>query len=435
MNIIKIEKIKKNFRNSSITSYLYILLKSNLKIKELSRNLKAYSILKKSKLFDEDYYLKRCPHLKESFISPMIYYMYYWFKEDENPSIGFDESYYLHKYPDVKKANINPLLHYILYGKVEERYPNKYEAILNSLPSKQKISIKVPSPNAKKTKWGDYHFAKSLKTSLEDMGYEVVIQPKEWYNKSDFDIDIVIVLRGLKKYFPKPQHYNIMWNISHPDIVATQEYDEYDLVFIASEKYAEKIKNKVNTSVYPLLQCTDPDVFYPKYSKEFENEILFVGNTRKVFRKIIQDILKTKHNFSVYGTGWKKFIPEKYIKKDFISNEKLFKAYSSCKILLNDHWEDMANNGFVSNRIFDGFASKAFIISDKVEGFEIFEDALVTYSNPNDLDEKIKHYLNNKTEKEEKAEKGYYIVIKNHTFKNRAEKMIEIVKKEIKLKT
>nr|WP_225369809.1 hypothetical protein [Methanobrevibacter arboriphilus] len=49
--------------------------------------------------------------------------------------------------------------------------------------------------------------------------------------------------------------------------------------------------------------------------------------------------------------------------------------------MLNDHWQDMAKNGFVSNRIFDGLASGAFIISDEFkDSKKLFGDFLVTYS-------------------------------------------------------
>jgi hypothetical protein len=36
----------------------------------------------------------------------------------------------------------------------------------------------------------------------------------------------------LSNHNPKEQHFNIMWNISHPDMVTSEEYDQ---VFIASQ--------------------------------------------------------------------------------------------------------------------------------------------------------------------------------------------------------
>ena len=73
-----------------------------------------------------------------------------------------------------------------------------------------------------------------------------------------------------------------MWNISHPEMISKEEYEKYDYVFISSEKYVEKIKNKINTNVTSLLQCTDPEVFYPEFDENLSNEILFVGVTRGI---------------------------------------------------------------------------------------------------------------------------------------------------------
>ena len=38
----------------------------------------------------------------------------------------------------------------------------------------------------------------------------------------DARCDSVLVLRGLSRYQPKPQHFNMMWNISHPDDVTIE---------------------------------------------------------------------------------------------------------------------------------------------------------------------------------------------------------------------
>jgi spore maturation protein CgeB len=111
-----------------------------------------------------------------------------------------------------------------------------------------------------------------------------------------------------------------------------------------------------------------------------------------------------------------------------IPNKDLRKAYSSCKILLNDHWDDMREKGFISNRLFDGFASGALIISDKVEGAEdIFGEALITYETPDELNNLIDHYLDNKELRRKIVETTRNNVIENHTFQNRAEYMLKII--------
>lgn len=291
------------------------------------------------------------------------------------------------------------------------------------------LTIAIKSPHPKRTKhWGDLFFSIALKKSFEKLGFNVIIQEREhWYDENE--IDIAFVLRGLVDYKPNYSNINIMWNISHPEMILTKEYEKYDYIFISSEKYANKIKNKVNTNVSSLLQCTDPEVFYPEFDESITNEILFVGVTRGVYREIIKDTLKTNHDISIYGKGWEDYIDEKYIKGKFIPNTELHKYYSSCKILLNDHWKDMLEEDFPSNRLFDALACETFIISDKIPSADtLFEGSIVTYDTVEDLNKKIDYYLTHKDERIKIAKKGREIVLKNHTFDNRVSEILSFLK-------
>ena len=314
-----------------------------------------------------------------------------------------------------------------------QRKLGKYtkKEIINKIINKDysNLTIAIKSPHKKGTKhWGDLFFAKALKKSFEKLGFKVIIQEREhWYDETE--IDIAMVLRGLLEYNPNYSNINIMWNISHPEMISKTEYEKYDYVFISSKKYAKKIKEQVNTNVTSLLQCTDPEVFYPEIDENHRDEILFVGVTRGVYRKIIKDILKTKNDVSVYGMGWDKFIDKKYIKGKFIPNEELHKYYSSCKILLNDHWEEMRSEDFPSNRLFDALACGTFVISDKIPSAEtLFEGSIITYEDVDDLNEKINYYLSHDDEREKIAEKGKEIVLKNHTFDNRVLEILDALK-------
>lgn len=300
---------------------------------------------------------------------------------------------------------------------------------------KTKIAIKLPIPKWNETHhWGDYHFGTALKREFERKGYEVLIQTlSEWYNGEDDDCDVVIVLRGLTKYNPKKQHFNIMWNISHPDLVTLDEYNQYDHVFIASQFWAETINKKVKVPVDTLLQCTDPKLFYPEYNSDYDHELLFVGMYRPGNRKIIEDIIPTDKDLAVYGPNWQySTLDKKNWINDYIQNTELRKAYSSCKILLNDHWKDMKEKGFISNRLFDGFASGAFIISDNVKGAsDIFGDLLVTYDSPEELKNLVDNYLENEDKRNEQAKMGMKLVNTYHTYHNRVEDILKIIKSNI----
>ena len=305
--------------------------------------------------------------------------------------------------------------------------PEIINKIINNDYSNLTIAIKSPHPEGT-THWGELFFSNALKKSFEKLGFDVIIQEREhWYDEKD--IDIALVLRGELDYEPDYSNINIMWSLSHPKSILIDEYEKYDYVFISSNKYADKLKNEVNTNVHALLQCTDPDVFYPEKDEYISDEILFVGVTRGVYREIVKDVLKTNHDVSIYGMGWEEFIDEKYVKGYFIPNDELHKYYSSCKILLNDHWEDMRDEDFPSNRLFDALSCGAFVISDNIPSAEtLFEGGIITYEDENDLDNKINYYLTHEDERVEIAKKGQRIVLENHTFDNRIQKIIEILK-------
>ncbi len=305
--------------------------------------------------------------------------------------------------------------------------PEIFNKIKNNDYTNLTIAIKSPHPEGT-THWGELFFSNAIKKSFEKFGFNVIIQEREhWYDEKD--IDIALVLRGELEYEPDYSNLNIMWNISHPKSILKEEYEKYDYVFISSNKYVDKLKNKVNTNVHALLQCTDPDVFYPEKDKYFSDEILFVGVTRGVYREIVKDILKTKHDVSIYGMGWEEFIDEKYVKGYFIPNDELHKYYSSCKILLNDHWDDMRDEDFPSNRLFDALSCGTFVISDNIPSAKtLFEGGIVTYDNVNDLNNKINYYLEHEDERIKIAKKGQKIVLENHTFDNRIIEIISVIK-------
>ena len=261
---------------------------------------------------------------------------------------------------------------------------------------------------------------------MEKRNCQVNLQVLPEWNKND-GCDVVLVLRGLSRYHPQEGQFNMMWNISHPDQVTREEYNQYQQIFVASEHWAEEIKEKINVPVEGLLQCTDPELFYPEPDEKYQYDLLFVGNSRKEHRKIIKDLLPTSYNLAVYGKNWKRFIKRRYIKGKHIPYTELRKAYSSTKILLNDHWDDMRDKGFISNRIFDGFAAGSFIISDNIKTEKIFGDALVTYQTPEELEKLIDLYLEDEKLRTEKAGKGSKIVLEGHTYRDRTARILEVI--------
>ena len=338
---------------------------------------------------------------------------------------------------ELRKEKIKELQDIVLNNHTYFHRAKFLKTFLEDLFIKNSIVINVPVPKWEvANEWGDYHFAKSLIKYFERKGYRTKIQIlPEWKNKNLYD-DIVFVLRGLSKYTVKNYHFNIMWNISHPDKIDKYEYASYDWVYISSFYWAKHVKKvleniKENINVSPLLQCSDSEVF-KNLDVEEDIDILFVGNSRNIFRKIIKDLLPTKYDIHIYGTLWEKFIDKKYIKGKNIPNKELFKFYNRAKIVLNDHWEDMKEKGFISNRIFDVSACGKFIITDKVRDLEkVFGDSIVSYDGSREnLLELIDKYINNKTLRTKKAKKAMEIVLNNHTFYHRVEEINMMLKEK-----
>jgi len=287
------------------------------------------------------------------------------------------------------------------------------------------IAIKVPCPSwDEANSWGDYHLAVSLKKELEKYNYRVILQMlSEWDNQKGKECDIALVLRGLSHYTTQAHQINIMWNISHPDKVTIKEYEEYDKIYIASEYWANKISEKISTPVEVMLQCTDPELFYKPNKKEkqkYKQALLFVGNSRKIYRKIIKDLLPTEYDLAIYGSDWGSLVPEKYIKGEYISNKKLYQHYGAADILLNDHWSDMRAKGFISNRVFDGLACGAFVLSDNIKHMGELEAFVQIYNNPEELKKLVDYYLPQPAMRKQKALQGMKLVLNKHTFAHRA---------------
>ncbi len=287
----------------------------------------------------------------------------------------------------------------------------------------------MPDTEAKKF-WGDWHYAKAVKKEMEKRGYKAnIITREHMYDRSK--AKYTLVLRGVLEYYPSEEENRkvIMWNISHPADVTIPEYNLFDYVFFASERMKREIGPKIYPSSGVLMQCTDPSIMTSDENRDKKYELLFVGNSRRVYRQILKDLLPTEFQLSVFGRHWEEYPVQEYVVNDYIDNNEVAQAYHDAKILLNDHWDDMIQYGIISNRIFDALSAGAFVISDYMpEIEELFEGAVVTYQGKEDLNQKITYYLQHEEVRDEKATHGKEIVRNGHTFANRVEKIVNVMR-------
>jgi GT2 family glycosyltransferase/spore maturation protein CgeB len=320
-----------------------------------------------------------------------------------------------------------------LQKKVIEQYTYKhictsFQNAIKQEIEKTKIAIKTCVPRKKGAEfWGDTHFAECLSKALTNEGFRTTTHlMSEWDLPKNQDTDVVIHLRGLHSYTPKPGSFNILWIISHPDDLPIEECESYDLVLVASHLFAKKLATQISVPVHTFLQATDVDLFNPEPIDELlQSDLLFVGNTRNQIRPCVEWAAKLEKDVHIYGKGWNdRNLPAEMIKGEYFPNEQLNRLYSSTKIILNDHWTDMKENGFISNRIFDALACGSFIISDEVPGLEeTFNGAVPTFKNKKEFNEIIETFCDEDQIRKELTSKGRDIVLKEHTFASRAQQL------------
>ena len=313
---------------------------------------------------------------------------------------------------------------------VRENKQGEYGQLTPKVRSKNKTghrwAIKISAPaDERRFAWGDMYYAQALAAALERLGQRVAIDYHGFHHRpTSYLDDVLLDLRGLDDTKPQKDAINIMWVISHPEKVTPEIVRSFDEVYAAGGKWAEYMSDESGKKVEFLPQCTDPNVFHlTEVDQEFAGKVLFVGNSRNVLRPIVRDAIAADMDVAVYGGGWEGLIDKKYIKGTFIPNDKLANAYSSAEIVLNDHWADMRDWGFISNRLFDAAASGATIISDNVAPLDdIFKGLVATYNSDENLADIVhRHSFPKASECEDIAK----CIAKDHSFDARARLLID----------
>jgi hypothetical protein len=331
-----------------------------------------------------------------------------------------------------RPADPEHLLPPIPPGPVVVRPRRSFTTPLGNKRRSLRWAIKLAAPSGPTGDgWGDAHFGASLAAALRRLGQDVVVDRREaaFRDKRELD-DVVLVLRGLDRVEPQAGATNLLWVISHPDLVRDDELAAFDAVLAASPSWATAAAERSGVAVEPLLQATDPDLFGPgRAEPDTGPEVVFVGNSRGVLRPVVRDALAAGLPLRVYGSGWEGRIDPSVVAAAGIHQRDLGGLYRSAGLVLADHWDDMAAEGFVSNRIFDAVAAGARVVSDRVDGLEaLFGGAVQTYDSLDDLaalaspDGRAKTFPDG-AERVTLAER----VRAEHSFDARAARLLEVV--------
>jgi len=217
--------------------------------------------------------------------------------------------------------------------------------------------------------------------------------------------------------------------ISHPEMVSRGEATAYDRVLAASISWSERMSRLWGIPVEPLLQATEPELFHPDRAEpDTGHDVLFVGGSRGELRPMVRDALEVGLPLAVYGKQWEDFIPPRFLEGQFVPNHQLGAMYAAAGVVLNDHWDDMRADGFVSNRLFDAAACGARVVTDDVAGLDglfgasvqVVHDAgeLAALVRSDDLD----RVFGTREERRAVADR----VRREHSFLHRAQRLLEV---------
>jgi spore maturation protein CgeB len=222
------------------------------------------------------------------------------------------------------------------------------------------------------------------------------------------------------------------WHHSTSNEWIRESIPYYDVNFIWGKFLIERLYKKRAKRVEHLPFAYDPRVNYPievkdpKEKEYYGSDIAFVGTWDKEREWWLSHL--TNYNLKIWGNEWNKAsqkLQKKWMGKPAYA-EEFAKICDSSKIVLNIIRKQ--NIPSHNMRTFEAPACKAFVLSTRTdEAKEFFEEdkECAYFSTIEELKEKIDFYLKNDELRNKIREAGYQKV-KNHTYLERAKKILEV---------
>ena len=190
----------------------------------------------------------------------------------------------------------------------------------------------------------------------------------------------------------------------------------FDAVFIAQKDYLEAFRRAVgHPQVYWLPLAAAADV-HRQHDLPRIYDVGFVGNIAAAHRRTAR-------------ARRLKLLTERFHTNDFYrsySPEEVGQVYSQSRIVFNT-----SIAGDVTMRVFEGSACGAMVLTDSVangldELFAIGRE-IVTYSDDNDLLDKVAYYLAHEEERKAIAQAGHERTLQEHTYQHRMQKILNSI--------
>lgn len=266
-----------------------------------------------------------------------------------------------------------------------------------------------------------------------------------------FKPDIVLTLKGdiifpetVKKLKMNTNSVQIIWcydsALRYNNILSGGRY--YDFFYTFEPTDIQKLK-KFNIKAEFLPMAFDPNYYFKLNNNTKNIDLSFIGNLNLYpYRKELLENLIIKYqdlNIKIWNKSWTWYnlfsIYEYKIKRKKLGNNInnynispniINEIYNNSKICLNIHHPQ--SQAGLNPRTFEILGAGGFELVEYKMGLDdLFEigNEIECYENKTELFEKIEFYLDHENKRDKIAQFGHEKAMKNHTFENRAKKIIE----------
>jgi spore maturation protein CgeB len=247
-------------------------------------------------------------------------------------------------------------------------------------------------------------------------------------------------VRNIVKTFKIPVAYLVI-----ADPLVVDKFDAYYVdtmvgcthLFFINDSAMQGMRLLADAKFISLPLAADPAFYKPVSGLKREFDIAIIGQFSAVSPSsatkgyLLNELCRAGFNVAAAGSGiaaLKKKYPDMekltVIKDAYLSIDEINEVYSRAKIVLApQHPRDKESP---SLRVFEAALTGAFIIADYQRDTEaLFQGAVPSFVNSEDLITKVRYYLDHDNERELLAKKTHEIAMAQHTYRNRAEKILE----------
>lgn len=352
--------------------YLQYLKKSKFNHKKAKNYQKAYKEIKKTDLFNEEFYLNQYPNVANANIDPLTHYLFHGGAEGKYPSTKFNGNKYLNQNPHLIKNNTNPLAHYILKGKKEgqKTHPINYNQQKNKILKNNLLYLhnykfkKEPLVSIIILNRNGQHHLKRLFTKFKENtnynNYEIIIvdnastdQSIQYLNKIQKTLPITIIQNQTNQSF------------SHANNQAVQKA-KGELILLLNNDI-EPTYGWLNEMVgtiqkNPQIAAVGAKLIYPYYFDRISPEKSFTIQHAKVkFEEVINP-------YYDYGPIHENIEDKDIFNKKYNTQQECLAVTAACTLIRKTIYEKL---GGLDEDYFYGYEDVDFMLKIHKHGYKV----------------------------------------------------------------